>query len=83
MFSADTTITSHRHSDRHAAKDPIAMEVINAAAPFVDILCFQGFDTPVEHLDHWQKKTGKLVFLADAAGVNRQSKSLYTPSDGA
>ena len=69
--------------DRYEANAPIAMEVINAAKPFVDVLSFQDFRKPVEHLDEWHRKTGKPVLLADAAGVDRQSKEFYLPNNGA
>jgi hypothetical protein len=45
------------------------MEIVEAAAPFVDVLSFQDFREPVAHLDEWHKKTGKPVLLADAAGM--------------
>lgn len=53
--------------DRYEANAPIAMEVINASKPFVDVLSFQDFRDPVKHLAEWHKKTGKPVLLADAA----------------
>tara|TARA_Y100000758_G_scaffold125093_1_gene88186 strand:+ start:1593 stop:2705 length:1113 start_codon:yes stop_codon:yes gene_type:complete len=53
--------------DRYEANRPIPMEVVNAALPYVDILSFQDFRDPVNHLDMWHKKTGKPVLLADAA----------------
>ncbi|MFY0651710.1 MAG: hypothetical protein JXQ96_06735 [Cyclobacteriaceae bacterium] len=53
--------------DRYEANAPIAMEVVEAALPFVDILSFQDFRDPVNHLDYWYKQTGKPVLLADAA----------------
>ncbi|MEM7014732.1 MAG: agarase [Verrucomicrobiota bacterium] len=68
--------------DRFEANAPIAMEVVNAAKPFVDVLSFQDFRDPVKHLDEWHKKTGMPVLLADAAGVNWQSKEFFRPNDG-
>jgi hypothetical protein len=70
--------------DRYEANAPIAMEVINAALPFVDVLSFQDFNKPVEHLDEWYKKTGKPVLLADAAGVkgHHKMKTEFKPNDG-
>ncbi len=53
--------------DRYEANAPIAMEVIQAALPFVDALSFQDFRDPVNHLKEWHEKTGKPVLLADAA----------------
>ena len=42
----------------------IAMEVINAAKPYVDVISFQDFRDPVTHLDEWYGKTGRPVPLA-------------------
>lgn len=53
--------------DRYEANDPIAMEVVEAALPYVDVLSFQDFRDPVNHLADWHQKTGKPVLLADAA----------------
>ena len=53
--------------DRYEANAFIAMEVVKAALPFVDVLSFQDFRDPVAHLDEWHTKTGKPVLLADAA----------------
>jgi len=60
--------------DRYEANAPIAPEVINAAKPFVDVLSFQDFRKPLEHLSEWHKKTGKPVLLADAARMKWQTK---------
>lgn len=56
--------------DRYEAARPIADEVVEAAMPYVDVLSFQHFSTPEkvsENLDHWYRKTGKPVLLADHA----------------
>lgn len=53
--------------DRYEANAPIAMEVIQSALPWVDVLSFQDFRDPVNHLQQWHQKTGKPVLLADAA----------------
>lgn len=68
--------------DRYEANAPIAMEVIDAAKPYVDVLSFQDFNNPVEHLDQWHRKTGKPVLLADAAGVDWRSKASFKPNNG-
>lgn len=68
--------------DRYEANAPIEMEVVNAAKPYVDVLSFQDFKDPVSHLDEWHKKTGMPVLLADAAGVNVRSNSLFKPNNG-
>ena len=60
--------------DRYEANAPIAMEVVEAALPYVDILSFQDFRDPITHLDDWHKKTGKPVLLADAAKMKWQTK---------
>ncbi len=55
--------------DRYEANAPIAMEVIEAAMPYVDVLSFQDFKDPATHLAEWHKKTGKPVLLADGSGI--------------
>ena len=55
--------------DRYEANAAVADEVIGAAKPYVDVLSFQDFRDPVAHLEHWHKKTGKPVLLADAAKI--------------
>ncbi len=55
--------------DRYEANAPIAIEVIEAALPYVDVLSFQDFRDPVTHLHSWYIKTGKPVLLADASKV--------------
>ena len=69
--------------DRYEANAPIAMEVINAALPFVDVLSFQDFRDPVNHLSEWYEKTGKPVLLADAARVEPRSEEFFQPNSGA
>lgn len=69
--------------DRYEANAPIAIEVIQAALPFVDVLSFQDFRDPVRHLADWHKKTGKPVLLADAAGVDWRSQDFFKPNNGA
>ena len=68
--------------DRYEANAPIAMEVINASKPYVDVLSFQDFRDPIRHLDEWHRKTGRPVLLADAAGVNFQSESFFKANNG-
>lgn len=70
--------------DRYEANQPIAMEVINAALPFVDVLSFQDFKDPVKHLREWHEKTGKPVLLADGAGIKWQTApGEFTRNEGA
>lgn len=69
--------------DRYEANAPIANEVIQAALPFVDVLSFQDFRSPVPHLDKWHKETGKPVLLADAARIKWQTlPGEFTPNEG-
>ncbi len=67
--------------DRYEANAPIAMEVINAAMPFVDVLSFQDFRDPTTHLEEWFMKTGKPVLMADGAGMY-QGEGIYKRNDG-
>ena len=69
--------------DRYEANAAIAMEVVEAASPFVDVLSFQDFRDPVAHLDEWHNKTGKPVLLGDGAGLRRPAPpGGFTPNDG-
>ena len=69
--------------DRYEANADIAKEVVDAAAPFVDVLSFQDFRDPVTHLDEWHEKTGKPVLLADAAGIERPASAEgFVPNNG-
>ena len=45
--------------DRYEANAPIAMEVINAALPFVDVLSFQDFRDPVTPPQHLAPENGQ------------------------
>ncbi len=56
--------------DRYEAARPIADEVIEAAKPYVDVICFQHFADPKtvsQSLAGWHEKSGKPVLLADHA----------------
>jgi hypothetical protein len=69
--------------DRYEANAPIAMEVIQAALPYVDVLSFQDFRDPVAHLEEWYRKTGKPVLLADAAKIKWDTQpGEFTRNDG-
>ena len=69
--------------DRYEANAAIAKEVVEAAAPFVDVFSFQDFRDPVTHLDEWREKTGKPVLLADAAGIKRPAPPEgFVPNNG-
>jgi len=67
--------------DRYEANAHIAMPLIEAALPFVDVLSFQDFKDPIKHMDEWHKKTGKPVLLADAAGIS-DGEGIYKRNDG-
>ena len=54
--------------DRYEAMAPLPLEIVKAADPYVDVLSYQAFRTPVEHLDKWHKATGKPVLMADSSG---------------
>lgn len=69
--------------DRYEANAPIAMEVIYAALPYVDVLSFQDFRDPTTHMKEWYEKTGKPVLLADGAGIkNGIDTYKYTHGEG-
>ena len=53
--------------DRYEAAAPLPMEVVDAAKPFVDVLCFQAFRQPIKDLTDWHARTGKPVLWADGA----------------
>lgn len=53
--------------DRYEANAPLVMEIINAARPYIDVLSFQDFRKPVEHLAHWHQESGMPVLWADGA----------------
>lgn len=68
--------------DRYEANAPIAMAVVDAAKPLVDVLSFQDFRDPITHLRSWHERTGKPVLLADAAGVDWRSEAFFKPNNG-
>lgn len=67
--------------DRYEANEPIAMEVIEAALPYVDVLSFQDFHHPTTHLKEWYERTGKPVLLADGSGIYK-GEGIYKRTDG-
>ncbi len=69
--------------DRYEANAALAMEIVDAAMPYVDVLSFQDFREPVSHLDEWHKRTGKPVLLADAARVRDRGPGDFVPNNGA
>ena len=69
--------------DRYEANAPLATEVVEAALEYVDVLSFQDFRSPGQHLSQWHSKTGKPVLLADAAGIERPVPSAgFVPNNG-
>ncbi|QDT98598.1 hypothetical protein [Gimesia aquarii] len=53
--------------DRYEANAPLTMEIIDSARPFVDVLSFQDFRDPVNHLHEWHRKSKMPVLWADGA----------------
>ena len=75
--------------DRYEANAPLPMEVIEAARPYVDVLSFQDFREPVQHLADWHEKTGMPVLWADGShGISTEDHSglyhegRYSRNDG-
>lgn len=70
--------------DRYEANAPIPPELIESALPFVDVLSFQDFQDPINHLSDWFHKTNKPVLLADAAGNTNHppTEEGFIPNDG-
>lgn len=64
--------------DRYEANAPLPMEVVEAADPYVDVLSFQDFRTPAEHLRQWYRKTGKPVLWADGDHFTKMETRLGT-----
>jgi len=55
--------------DRYEANRPYALEVIESALPYINVLSFQHFDTPqaiVENLNLFAERTGMPILLADS-----------------
>ena len=53
--------------DRYEANAPLTMEIIEGARPFVDVLSFQDFRDPVNHLADWHRRSGMPVLWADGS----------------
>lgn len=75
--------------DRYEANAPLPMAVIDAARPYVDVLSFQDFRQPVEHLTEWHEETGMPVLWADGShGISAKDDSgpyhdgRYSRNDG-
>jgi len=69
--------------DRYEGRSPLAEEVLKAAVPYTDVLCFQNFgliDEVVESFQKWHEVTGLPVILADASARqrDRNAKESYT-----
>jgi hypothetical protein len=73
--------------DRYEARGRMAIEVLQAAAPYVDVMSFQNFGTAAEikrDLSKWAEATNKPVLLADSGGkhvlpdkTERQNATVY------
>ena len=69
--------------DRYEATEPIPLEIVNSALPYIDVMSFQDFKQPVDHLDAWYRKTNKPVLLADSAGMKWNTEpGEVSPNDG-
>ena len=68
--------------DRFEANAPLPDEIVDSALPYVDVLSFQDFRAPAEHLGHWHGRTGKPVLLADAAGQGPVDDAGFVANDG-
>ena len=68
--------------DRYEANARLPGEVLDAAREYVDVLSFQDFVNPVEHLAGWHLRTGKPVLLADAAGSGPVDGDGFIANDG-
>ncbi len=53
--------------DRYEANALLAIDILEAARPYVDVLSFQDFKLPVEHLEQWHRDTAIPVLWADGA----------------
>lgn len=61
--------------DRYEANAPLPVEVVQAAKPYVDVLSFQDFRQPVEHLAEWYRTSGMPVLWADGARSARRNQA--------
>jgi hypothetical protein len=62
--------------DRYEARQPVPVEVLEAAKPYVDVMSFQDFSSPAQvaaDLTRFHELTGKPVLLADAAIPDRRT----------
>jgi hypothetical protein len=66
--------------DRYEAARPLAEEVIKAALPYIDALCFQHFAPPekiVANLNYWHSFTGLPTLVADCCHQIRDEITGY------
>jgi len=66
--------------DRYQAKNLLAEEVITAAMPYTDTVCFQHFAFPekvVENLNYWYRITGLPTLVADCCHAIKNGDSGY------
>jgi hypothetical protein len=70
--------------DRYEANEPLEMEVVDAAKPYVDVLSFQDFRDPVGNLKEWHERTGMPVLWADGSSVIivETESGVYRRNDG-
>jgi hypothetical protein len=68
--------------DRYEANEPLSTEIMEAARPYVDVLSFQDFREPVEHLQYWHEQTDMPVLWADGARKLRTDDPTKHRTDG-
>ena len=69
--------------DRYEANEALSMEIMEAARPYVDVLSFQDFRDPVQHLKEWYERTGIPVLWADGAKSKQPHDGMNKRNDGA
>ena len=68
--------------DRYEANAPLTMDVIEGARDYVDVLSFQDFKDPVDHLEYWHRESGMPVLWADGARSLPIANSRNLRNDG-
>ncbi|MEM9585929.1 MAG: agarase [Planctomycetota bacterium] len=69
--------------DRYEANAPLVMDIIEGARGHVDVLSFQDFRSPIDHLDQWHQQSGMPVLWADGAKGRRIGEGSKLRNDGA
>ena len=66
--------------DRYEAGNLLSEDVINAAIPYTDAVCFQHFASPekvVKNLNYWNRITGMPTMVADCCHAIKDENSGY------